>query len=439
MTALRLSTDTPEQEPVVARSWTATALALVALVAATIGLVLGFRPAPVQVMIGQNLPGTIATYGLAVLFTLVGLVLRRRRVEHSVGWLLLLFGLAAGVTSLIWGITYVAGLPNGDHVLGRNVAWLGTAISLPMWSYLVTSLIVRFPSGAAETPADARLLRLAAVASVAAGVLAALRPGPFLIYPSFSNPLELTGPLGGAVTVASAVAALGAIAIAGAAVRNMVGRYRKAAQIERLQLRWFAYAAVVTLTGGAVYFVFGVLAAPENDAIRESTYVLLVLSVYSLPIAVLQAITRYRLYDIDTIIGRTFAYGLLTAILAGLYAASVRLFNALFVVFTGRADETALVLSTLVLATTFTPIKSRLERVAARRFSPVVPDDPTSGIPPGEGPRAEIDGEALSAMEARLEARLEARVEAAVRRAVDDALRERESRGDPRVRRPPSR
>ena len=99
--------------------------------------------------------------------------------------------------------------------------------------------------------------------------------------------------------------------------------------------------------------------------------------------------------------------------------------------FTGRADETALVLSTLVLATTFTPIKSRLERVAARRFSPVVPDDPTSGIPPGEGPRAEIDGEALSAMEARLEARLEARVEAAVRRAVDDAVRERELRGGP--------
>jgi hypothetical protein len=196
---------------------------------------------------------------------------------------------------------------------------------------------------------------------------------------------------------------------------------------------------VVTLTGGAVYFVFGVLAAPENDAIRESTYVLLVLSVYSLPIAVLQAITRYRLYDIDTIIGRTFAYGLLTAILAGLYAASVRLFNALFVVFTGRADETALVLSTLVLATTFTPIKSRLERVAARRFSPVVPDDRTSEIRSGGDPRAEIDADALSAMEARLGARLEARVEAAVRRAVDDALRERESRGDPRVRRPPSR
>jgi hypothetical protein len=57
MTVILLSTDTPEQEPVVARPWTATALALASLVAATIGLVLGFRPAPVQVLVGQNVLG----------------------------------------------------------------------------------------------------------------------------------------------------------------------------------------------------------------------------------------------------------------------------------------------------------------------------------------------------------------------------------------------
>jgi len=179
-----------------------------------------------------------------------------------------------------------------------------------------------------------------------------------------------------------------------------------------LQLRWFAYAAVLSLTGGALYIALGVLIAPDNDAIRESTYVILILSIYSLPIAVLQAITRHRLYDIDTIIGRTFAYGALTAILAGLYAASVRLFNAVFVLFTGQTDETALVLSTLVLATTFTPIKSRLELVAARRFKPSVPEaEPTPGSAPGADPD------------------LDARIEAAIRRAVDEALRERDSAG----------
>ena len=409
MTAAELSLETPERQPTLAQSWIATALAGVALITAAIGLVLGFRPAPIQVIVGQNIPGSIATFGLAVLFTAVGLILRRR-LDHSVGWILLLFGLAAGVTSLIWGIAYVGGLPNGDHALGRNVAWIGTTISLPMWSYLVTALIVRFPSGIAETAADARVLRLAAVASVVVGLLAALRPGPFLIYPSFENPLVLPAGLGAAVTIASAVAAILAVAVAAAGAVNMVGRYRSAAQIERLQLRWFAYAAVVTLTGSAVYLVLGVLLFQDNDAIRESTYVLLILSVYTLPIAVLQAITRHRLYDIDTIIGRTFAYGALTAILAGLYAASLRLFNALFVVFTGRTDESALVLSTLVLATTFTPIKSRLEKVAERRFQPAVP----------EGGQKTLD--LLPS-----DAELDARIEAAVRRAVAEAMRERDA------------
>jgi hypothetical protein len=425
MTAVEVATDTPDRPRTVARTWTAPLIAAAALATAFAGLVLGFRPAPPGMIVGQNLAGTLATFGLAVLFVTVGLILRRRRLEHSVGWLLLLFGLAGGLTSLIWGITYVSALPGGDAVLGRNVAWLGTAISLPMWSYLVTSLVVRFPSGETETPADARLLRLAAIASVAAGLLAALRPGPFLIYPSFSNPIELTGSVATIVAIAAAGASLAAIAVAGAAALNMIGRYRSAGQVKRLQLRWFAYAAVLTLTGGAVYFVFGVLVAPDSDAIRASTYVLLVLSIYSLPIAVLEAITRHRLYEIDTIIGRTFAYGALTAILAGLYAASVRLFNALFVAFTGQTDESALVLSTLVLATTFTPIKTRLELVAAKRFKSEAPEsEPTSDLA--------ADGDAVAGVAAATgaadaDAELDARIEAAVRKAVEEALRERDS------------
>src|SRR5204863_1386647 len=118
MTAAQVSMDTPERAPGMARAWTVTLLATVALGVAFAGLVLGFRPSPVQAVVGQNIPGSIATFGLTLLFTGVGVTLRRRRVGHSVGWLLLFFGLAAGITSLIWGITYVGALPNGDHGLG---------------------------------------------------------------------------------------------------------------------------------------------------------------------------------------------------------------------------------------------------------------------------------------------------------------------------------
>ena len=61
-------------------------------------------------------------------------------------------------------------------------------------------------------------------------------------------------------------------------------------------------------------------------------------------------------------------YGGLTAILAGIYTAAIRLFNWLFEEFTGERSDAALVLTTLVLATILTPIKNWLEsRVVARR------------------------------------------------------------------------
>jgi hypothetical protein len=70
------------------------------------------------------------------------------------------------------------------------------------------------------------------------------------------------------------------------------------------------------------------------------------------------------------LINRTFVFGALTAVLAGLYAAGIRLFQVLFVAITGQESDGALVLTTLILATTFTPIKSRLEGIAARRYQP---------------------------------------------------------------------
>lgn len=411
MSAIELQTEAPASRPLLARPWVSGAVAAISLGAAVIGLVLGLRPSAPGALVDQNLPGTVATFVLAVLLTVVGIVLRRRDLEHTVGWLLLLFGLTSAGTSLVWGITYIAGLPGGDRALGTYVAWAGAIVSAPSWTYLATALVVRFPSGAPESAVDARLLRISGYVCLIAAAFATIRPGEFLIYPAYSNPLTLPSAVSDVATVLAPTAVITALAILGIAALGMVGRYRRAAQVERLQLKWFAFATLVALLGGSVYFVFGVLLAPDNVAIRDTTYVVQILAICSLPIAVLEAITRHRLYDIDRIIGRAFAYGALTAILAGLYAASLRLFNALFVTYTGENSEAALILTTLVLATTFTPIKTRLEKLAARRFPPETPGADQMSAP-GPPPDPELD----------------ARIEAAVRRAVDAALRERDSR-----------
>jgi hypothetical protein len=99
---------------------------------------------------------------------------------------------------------------------------------------------------------------------------------------------------------------------------SLVGRFRRARGVERLQLRWLAYAAALAAGLLLVALVVGFL--PSNDNV---TFGSLSLGVALLPLATGAAILRYRLYDLDRIISRTLAYGLLTVLLGGGYAAVV--------------------------------------------------------------------------------------------------------------------
>jgi hypothetical protein len=134
------------------------------------------------------------------------------------------------------------------------------------------------------------------------------------------------------------------------------------------------------------------------------------LAVTLVPISAGIAILRYRLYDIDVLINRTFVYGSLVAILAGLYAASIQLFKAIFVALTGDESDAAIVITTLILATTFTPIKNRLEEIAKRRFKePEEAPAETKAPPPSAPPdtvQARLDdlGERLARVEELLAA-----------------------------------
>ncbi|MFI5053733.1 MAG: hypothetical protein ACHQDE_05175, partial [Acidimicrobiia bacterium] len=85
-------------------------------------------------------------------------------------------------------------------------------------------------------------------------------------------------------------------------------------------------------------------------------------------IAIGLAVLRYRLYEIDLIIRRTAVYIPLTAILAGTYAASIALLQRLFIAATGDRSDGAIILSTLILATIFTPVKSAVQAAVDSRF-----------------------------------------------------------------------
>jgi hypothetical protein len=82
------------------------------------------------------------------------------------------------------------------------------------------------------------------------------------------------------------------------------------------------------------------------------------------------AILRYRLYEIDLLINRTLVYGSLTASLALVYLGGVTATQAIFQTLTGHRElpQLAIVVSTLVIAALFTPLRRRIQGLIDRRF-----------------------------------------------------------------------
>ncbi|HET7516574.1 MAG TPA: hypothetical protein VFN05_02510, partial [Actinomycetes bacterium] len=97
---------------------------------------------------------------------------------------------------------------------------------------------------------------------------------------------------------------------------------------------------------------------------------LLRLLIYPLvPISVGVAILRYRLYEIDRIINRTLVYGLLTALLAGVYASVVLVLGQVFGGIGAEPPSWAVAGATLAVAALFQPARRRIQQVVDRRFN----------------------------------------------------------------------
>jgi len=150
------------------------------------------------------------------------------------------------------------------------------------------------------------------------------------------------------------------VALAGSILHNWF-TLREA--VTRAQLQWVTLGLTLGLF---VPFAWLLLSLLFTGGFPTNEFVLwLPLCV---PISLAIAITRYRLFDIDVIIRRTLSYSVLTAILALLYFGGVVVFEGLLRGVTGGGSQVAIVLSTLLIAALFVPVRGRVQRAIDRRF-----------------------------------------------------------------------
>jgi hypothetical protein len=300
-----------------------------------------------------------------LLFATIGLVLTLRRPANPIGWLYA----AAG---LVWS-AYVPWDPWVDQLLrqGRPLSLVARLAAMggdSLWAVGIalgiTLPLLLLPDGRLRS----RRWRMVLVACIAGTTLEVvtwwLSPGPMTqtIKP-LAKPFALHGWPGSAATLVNWAGFVVLFASIPAAVLCVILRFRASRGVERQQLRWVAAGAAAAVVGPALLIPLEALEVlPTTDSFSWP----LLLSV---PLAIAVAVLRYRLWDLDRLISRTVAYGLLTLVLGLGYAGAVLVLGQLFGDLGGRPPSWAVAAATLGAAALFQPARRRIQALVDRRFN----------------------------------------------------------------------
>jgi hypothetical protein len=319
----------------------------------------------------DNVTGVMLSVGFGA-FAVVGALLVVRRPTNAIGWILAAIGLMVSVFSAGGGYaTYVMatrGRPDALAVLG---AWAANCYWFLMLALALIYLPMLFPDGRLLSRRWLPVVVIGGISTLGIVLPKALvdtLPVNEVPGRGIANPIGIEGPgkisdlpiLGVSETL-FLVAAVGAVA-------SVAVRFRRSQGIERQQMKLFAYVILV-LIGGSV-LTGGLSDLTGAGWLEGGSFVLSMVGLMCLPIAVGVAILRYRLYEIDLIINRTLVYGPLTAALALMYFGGVATTQLVFRALTGQQQQpqVAIVVSTLVIAALFNPLRRRIQAFIDRRF-----------------------------------------------------------------------
>ena len=313
-------------------------------------MVAGLAVNPVQVLTGE--PGILIV--LSLVFVTTGAYLAGRRPANPVGWLL-----------LGWGMVMAFGCFTGAYVdrgLVRDpgslpgpswVGWAEGVIWHPAFA-LLAFLLLLFPHGRLPSRRWRPFAWFTVAVYLTLSLAAAFAPGAVeLYYPEATPPVRL--PISGVADVVFGWLLGGQLLVLATALVSLVLRLRRASGEERQQVKWFVYTVVTV-----------VLVFVTTTLILGAGYLFPIFGL--IPVSVAVAVVKYRLYDIDRLINSTLVYGLLTALLVGVYAGLVFLFGVVLdpVI---RGSSLAVAAATLAVAALFQPARRRVQGLVDRRFN----------------------------------------------------------------------
>jgi len=291
----------------------------------------------------------------AVAFTAVGALIIARSEGNRVGWVVSAAGLgllaggviayfddkgivvAAAANSAFWfSFLFLVGLliywfPTGEPVtpMWRWVGWIGFLSQMVNLTFIVSEEICLEGVDVCEVWVD--------------------------------NPIGITGvpnPEYGSLAGVSLLFLAGFVLLSAV---SLIVRWVRARGVERLQIKWFAFAVVFAIGSGLLLEALRNLVSVP-DLVWE---LVMAISMVALPVSIGVAVLRYHLYEIDRIVSRTVSYAVVVGVLAVVFFGVVTVLTSLL----PAESDLAVAGSTLAVAALFNPVRKRVQVWVDRRFN----------------------------------------------------------------------
>lgn len=330
-------------------AWTCAALAAAAVAGALV--LRGRDPDPSGSALSVVLVAVVAAPALAA-----GVAIARGRPRNPVGAIVAALGLLP-VLDALWSAWADAAVDGAAPEAGWAVL-LFQEDWIPAFG-LLALLLMLFPDGRPPGPRWRPGVGLAVAATLATAVLAGVRDTAFdPPYRAVGRPLPVVSGRASGVLMTLALAALTAALAAAAAA--MIVRFRRSGGSERTQMKWLAAAAAL-LPAAIVAGTADGLVSEEPGPLTVIPFVVVYLALVA---AVVVAMLRHGLYDVDRVISRTIAWLALTLVLAGAGVLTAITVADLL----GGGTTTGAAVAAVAAALAFDPLRRRLQRVVDRRF-----------------------------------------------------------------------